>query len=181
MERKHIKNRILVLPSAERHADKAWMHTSRSLKWPAPVWWHNSSSERRNGGQGGRKTRKKRPEIWSYPVNLGVQAMWQTGQTESWRTQLSHSNPASQWYSQGSTAIGGWKLEHRAGKALPKVTQQFHSRARMQGLQVLSLLAASLGKLPSPFTHFWPVLGERWSGWDEERQRDLRTLLRPRH
>lgn len=56
---------------------------------------------------------------------------------------------------------GSWG--HREGKALPKVTQQFSSGARMQGLQILSLPAASLGKLPSPFIHFL-----RWFGGETE-------------
>ena len=50
-------------------------------------------SEQRNGGQGSRKTRKKLPEISSHLVHLGVQAIWQIRQTESWGDQLSHNYP----------------------------------------------------------------------------------------
>lgn len=47
------------------------------------------------------------------------------------------------------------ELKPRKGEPWHNVTQQFSSTARTEGFQTLPLAAASLGKLPSPFIHFF--------------------------
>ena len=72
-------------------------------------------SEQRNGGQGSRKTRKKLPEISSHLVHLGVQAIWQIRQTESWGDQLSHNYPDGH-----STAREERKGSTKKGRPCPR-------------------------------------------------------------
>lgn len=90
VERKRIKKPILVLPTQRDTLIRLGCTLPEASRGQPSVV---GLSEQRNGGQGSRKTRKKLPEISSHLVNLAVQALWQTGQTESCGDQLSHSYP----------------------------------------------------------------------------------------